>query len=81
MRWYSWLLLAGVISYGVASIMHWDDRGALWVQEGFVSPAERNASIWLPAYRAVIDAKVLPGMERDEASIFPTARRPRPCFR
>ncbi|AZC25422.1 MULTISPECIES: SdiA-regulated domain-containing protein [Pseudomonas] len=68
MRWYSWLLLAGVISYGVASIMHWDDRGALWVQEGFVSPAERNASIWLPAYRAVIDAKVLPGMERDEAS-------------
>ena len=68
MRWYSWLLLAGVISYGVASIMHWDDRGALWVQEGFVSPTERNASVWLPAYRAVIDAKVLPGMERDEAS-------------
>lgn len=68
MRWYSWLLLVGVISYGVASIMHWDDRGALWVQEGFVSPDERNASVWLPAYRAVIDAKVLPGMERDEAS-------------
>ncbi|SEB41434.1 Uncharacterized protein YjiK [Pseudomonas saponiphila] len=68
MRWYSWLLLAGVICYGVASVMHWDDRGALWVQEGFVSSAERNASVWLPSYRAVIDAKVLPGMERDEAS-------------
>lgn len=68
MRWYSWLLLVGVIAYGVASIMHWDDRGALWVQEGFVEPAERSASIWLPAYRAVIDAKALPGMERDEAS-------------
>lgn len=68
MRWYSWLLLAGVICYGVASVMHWDDRGALWVQEGFVSNAERDASVWLPSYRAVIDAKALPGMERDEAS-------------
>ncbi|MCE4055060.1 SdiA-regulated domain-containing protein [Pseudomonas sp. Au-Pse12] len=68
MRWYSWLLLAGVICYGVASLMHWDDRGALWVQEGFVSTAERSASVWLPSYRAVIDAKALPGMERDEAS-------------
>ena len=48
MRWYSWLLLAGVICYGVASLMHWDDRGALWVQEGFVSTAERSSSIWLP---------------------------------
>jgi len=68
MRWYAWLLLAGVICYGVASLMHWDDRGALWVQEGFVSTAERSASVWLPSYRAVIDAKALPGMERDEAS-------------
>ncbi|WP_248765537.1 SdiA-regulated domain-containing protein [Pseudomonas protegens] len=68
MRWYSWLLLAGVICYGVASLMHWDDRGALWVQEGFATTAERRSSIWLPSYRAVIDAKVLPGMERDEAS-------------
>ncbi|MBP5119521.1 SdiA-regulated domain-containing protein [Pseudomonas protegens] len=68
MRWYSWLLLAGVICYSLASLMHWDDRGALWVQEGFVSTAERSSSIWLPSYRAVIDAKVLPGMERDEAS-------------
>lgn len=68
MRWYSWLLLAGVICYGVASLMHWDDRGVLWVQEGFATTAERSSSIWLPSYRAVIDAKVLPGMERDEAS-------------
>ena len=68
MRWYSWLLLAGVICYGVASLMHWDDRGALWVQEGFATTADRSSRIWLPSYRAVIDAKVLPGMERDEAS-------------
>ena len=48
--------------------MHWDSRGALWVKEQFKSPAERQGSIWLPDYRAVIDAKPLPGMEKDEAS-------------
>ncbi len=68
MRWYSWLLLAGIVSYGVAIAMHWDDRGLLWVLERFETPAERQESVWLPDYRAVIDAKVLPGMEKDEAS-------------
>jgi uncharacterized protein YjiK len=68
MRWYSWLLLGAVIAYGVAFAMHWDNRGVLWVKEQLKSPAERQASIWLPDYRAVIDAKELPGMEKDEAS-------------
>ncbi|EPL14815.1 SdiA-regulated domain-containing protein [Pseudomonas sp. CF161] len=68
MRWYSWLLLVGVIVYGLAYAMHWDDRGWLWVQEGFETPVARQESVWLPDYRAVIDAKVLPGMEKDEAS-------------
>ncbi|WP_445180540.1 SdiA-regulated domain-containing protein [Pseudomonas sp. McL0111] len=68
MRWYSWLLLIAVVAYGLAFIMHWDDRGVLWVQERFESTAERQESIWLPDYRAVIDAKLLPGMEKDEAS-------------
>ena len=68
MRWYSWLLLAGALLYGLASIMHWDDRGALWVLERFESSSEQNESVWLPDYTAVIDAKVLPGMEKDEAS-------------
>lgn len=68
LRWYSWLLLVAAIAYGVAFAMHWDDRGMLWVKEQFKSPAERQASIWLPDYRAVIDAKTLPGMEKDEAS-------------
>jgi uncharacterized protein YjiK len=68
MRWYSWLLLVVVIAYGVAFAMHWDNRGVLWVKEQLKSPAERQASIWLPDYRAVIDAKELPGMEKDEAS-------------
>ena len=68
LRWYSWLLLVGVIAYGVSWAMHWDDRGLLWVAERFESPAERQESVWLPDYQAVIDAKVLPGMEKDEAS-------------
>ncbi|MEX3774435.1 SdiA-regulated domain-containing protein [Pseudomonas sp. MYb118] len=68
MRWYSWLLLAAAAGYGLAFAMHWDDRGLLWVMERFESPAERQESIWLPDYHAVIDAKVLPGMEKDEAS-------------
>ena len=68
MRWYYWLLLVAAITYGLAIAMHWDDRGALWLQERFESPAERQESIWLPNYTAVIDAKLLPGMEMDEAS-------------
>jgi len=48
--------------------MHWDDRGLLWVLERFESPAEKQESVWLPDYRVVIDAKLLPGMEKDEAS-------------
>ncbi|VVP27624.1 SdiA-regulated domain-containing protein [Pseudomonas fluorescens] len=68
LRWYSWLLLVAAIAYGVAFAMHWDDRGLLWLHERFESPAERQASVWLPDYRAVIDAKQLPGMEKDEAS-------------
>ncbi|WP_455926591.1 SdiA-regulated domain-containing protein [Pseudomonas capeferrum] len=68
MRWYSWLFLAGAIIYGVAWAMHWDDRGLLWVAERFETPSERLQSVWLPDYHAVIDAKLLPGMEKDEAS-------------
>jgi uncharacterized protein YjiK len=68
MRWYSWLLLVAAAAYGLAFAMHWDDRGVLWVLERFESPAERQESVWLPDYRAVIDAKLLPGMEKDEAS-------------
>ena len=68
LRWYYWLLLVGAMGYGLAFVMHWDDRGVLWVQERFETPAERKESVWLPDYRAVIDAKLLPGMERDEAS-------------
>jgi uncharacterized protein YjiK len=68
LRWYSWLLLVATIAYGLAFAMHWDDRGVLWLQERFETTAERQESVWLPDYQAVIDAKPLPGMEKDEAS-------------
>lgn len=68
LRWYVWLLLVAVIGYGVAYAMHWDDRGRLWLHERFESSEERKASVWLPDYVVDIDAKLLPGMERDEAS-------------
>ncbi|MEX5339772.1 SdiA-regulated domain-containing protein [Pseudomonas sp. I2] len=68
LRWQFWLLLAVVVGYGLSVAMHWDDRGLLWVQERFESTLERRESVWLPDYVADIDAKVLPGMEDDEAS-------------
>lgn len=68
LRWYSWLLLAVIMGYGLAFAMHWDDRAVLWVQESFEDKAGRSASIWLPDYHVDIDAKALPGMEKDEAS-------------
>ncbi|CAG8864490.1 hypothetical protein PS627_01056 [Pseudomonas fluorescens] len=67
-RWLLWLAAAAVIGYGVAIAMHWDDRGLLWVKEGFEGPVTQKESIWLPDYHVDIDAKVLPGMEDDEAS-------------
>ena len=68
LRWYYWLLLLVVLLYGLVIAMHWDDRGALWVLERFESKKEQSESVWLPDYTAVIDAKALPGMEKDEAS-------------
>lgn len=67
-RWYFWTLLFAVVAYTVAAVLHWDDRGELWLRESMQDKAERQASIWLPDYHAVIDAKPLVGMEKDEAS-------------
>jgi len=68
LRLSTWLVLAGIIGYGVSIAMHWDDRGLLWLQERLLSQTEQKASVWLPDYHVDIDAKVLPGMEEDEAS-------------
>jgi|GEM_PF-42422 len=68
LHWPFWLTAAVVIAGGLSVAMHWDDRGLLWVKEGFESKAIQKESVWLPEYRVDIDAKVLPGMEDDEAS-------------
>lgn len=68
LRRYGLLFLVVVIGYGIAHAMHWDDRGLLWLGERFQSSAERKASVWLPDYVVDVDAKVLPGMDEDEAS-------------
>ncbi|WP_419737313.1 SdiA-regulated domain-containing protein [Pseudomonas sp. COR18] len=80
-RWYYWLLLAAlVIGVGLSRFMHWDDRGLLWIKERFETPAERQQSVWLPGYRAVIDAKPLAGMEKDEASDVSYSPRTKTLF-
>ncbi|MFG6204041.1 SdiA-regulated domain-containing protein [Pseudomonas retamae] len=68
LRWYVWMVLALGAAYALAFAMHWDDRGVLWVLERFESKAEQKESIWLPDFHVVIDAKPLPGLEKDEAS-------------
>ncbi|MEB6588933.1 MULTISPECIES: SdiA-regulated domain-containing protein [Pseudomonas] len=80
LRWPFGLAVAAVIGYGVAVAMHWDDRGALWVKEGFEDTAERSESVWLPDYQVDIDAKSLPGMDDDEASDLAFNPRTRTLF-
>ncbi|MFJ3521744.1 SdiA-regulated domain-containing protein [Pseudomonas sp. NPDC090203] len=64
-----WSLIAlVVILVGLSYAWHWDDRGLLWLREQTVSSAQKDASIWLPDYRVVIDGKPLAGLEKDEAS-------------
>ncbi|RAU46555.1 MULTISPECIES: SdiA-regulated domain-containing protein [unclassified Pseudomonas] len=65
----AWLLIALVVILAELSyVWHWDARGLLWLREQTASAAQRNASIWLPDYRVVIDGKPLAGLEKDEAS-------------
>ena len=64
-----WLALAALLGAAVLiHYLHWDDRGWFWLQEGRQSQAQRDASIWLPGYSAVLQAKPLAGLEDDETS-------------
>jgi len=81
MRWYYWLLLLAALFYAIASVLHWDDRGALWVLEQFESQSDQNESVWLPNYRVVIDAKPMPGLEKVRPRTWRTTPRPTRCFR
>lgn len=68
-----WLLLALlfiliVLGY-LTSRFHWDDRARLWLREQDTSTQARSESIWLPGYRAAIQAKPLKGgIEGQETS-------------
>ncbi|MCY1503576.1 putative protein YjiK [compost metagenome] len=66
-RWLalSFLLLALAV---LAQAWHLDDRAWSWFKEQGRSQAERDASIWLPGYQAVIQAKPLDGLNDEEPS-------------
>nr|WP_322940578.1 SdiA-regulated domain-containing protein [Pseudomonas sp. s4] len=64
-----WLPALAAVTLGTLTLtQHWDDRAQLWLQERSTPLVERLASIWLPGYRAVIQAKALSGLEQDETS-------------
>ncbi|MFI8609540.1 SdiA-regulated domain-containing protein [Pseudomonas sp. NPDC077649] len=64
-----WLAGAAAATLALAvHALHWDDRALLWWQEGRTPLVDRLASVWLPGYRAVIQAKMLAGLEEDETS-------------
>ncbi|MBM7062442.1 SdiA-regulated domain-containing protein [Pseudomonas sp. UL073] len=66
-RWLLALLLLLVVAI-FAKSWHLDDRAWFWLKESGVAQAERDASIWLPNYQAVIQAKPLAGLDDDEPS-------------
>ncbi len=66
----SWLLFVAIIAVGVGLLryFHWDER--LWFlwQEHNTSAQQQADSVWLPGYRALIQAKPLEGLEESETS-------------
>lgn len=62
------LVAALACSAGLVRFLHWDDRALLWLKEQELPVADRDASIWLPGYRASIEGKPLAGLEHDETS-------------
>ncbi len=79
-RWPVWLALLAVTFYGVAVLMHWDDRGLLWLKESQQSPGTRLESVWLPDYSVDIDAKQMAGIGDDEASDLAFSPQTRTLF-
>lgn len=64
------LLTAACIALvvGLMHYFHWDDRLLFLWQEHQTSTQQQADSIWLPGYRAVIEAKPLAGLEKSETS-------------
>lgn len=66
-RWWALLLLLMAVIL-LAGYRHWDDRLRFWFKQQQASPAEQQASIWLPGYRTVLQGKPVQGLEDDELS-------------
>ncbi|RJG12533.1 DNA-binding protein [Pseudomonas cavernicola] len=58
------VLVVAVLGY----TQRWLGQGLYWFDERNVSQSQRDASIWLPGYRAVIQAKPLADLDDDEPS-------------
>ena len=64
-----WLLAAcTALVVWLMHFFHWDDRLLFLWQEHKTSTQQQADSIWLPGYRAVIQAKPLAGLEKSETS-------------
>ena len=66
-RWWALLLLLMAVIL-LAGYRHWDDRLRFWFKQQQASPAEQQASIWLPGYRTVLQGKPVQGLDDDELS-------------
>lgn len=65
--WLSLVVCAG-LGLALLNYLHWDDRIMFLWQERHTSMQQQAESIWLPGYRAVIQAKPLIGLEEAETS-------------
>lgn len=65
-----WMLLIVCIgiTIGVLRYLHWDERVLFLWQEHNTSAQQQTVSIWLPDYRALIQAKPLTGLQEAETS-------------
>jgi uncharacterized protein YjiK len=75
--WMSWLtrwrvsIIGLLVISAVGAVAHyrlWDQQLSFWLVEAQASAAARQASVWLPGYKAVLQGKPLQGLEDDEVS-------------
>lgn len=62
------LIVCAALVIGVLRYLHWDDRLLFLWQEHATSAEQQAESIWLPGYRAVIQAQPLIGLEEAQTS-------------
>lgn len=67
--WILGLLCSGSISFAAAEFHHWDERLLFDLKSHFDDSAWKDKSIWLPDYRAYIDAKPIEGIAKNLSSI------------